>query len=151
MDELSIPPYSEIDQASKAFFRLLRDAESKLIQCERIVLRIEHPGRKPGFNVPVCVRVPRVNVPAHANTRGLENLIQSRYGAGLRLSEHRGRGCEERRNGGSKKKLFHCWTFQLVERRTRFSTAHARIFLVSDQWAEGLRERRNRIPRTCVG
>src|SRR5712692_11464414 len=108
------------------------------MQYERVVLRIEHPGRKPGFNVPVCVRVPRVNVTGHADTRSLENLIKSRYGAGLRLGERRGRDCEECRNGGSKKKLFHRWTFQLVERRTRFSTAHARFFLVSDQWAEGI-------------
>src|SRR6266705_6505506 len=111
------------------------------MQAERVVLLIEHPRRKSprrGIDVPVCVRVPGVNVTAHADTRGFENLIQSRYGAGLSLSEHRGRNCKKRRNGGSKKKLFHCWTFQLVERRTRFSTAHARFFLVSDQWAEGI-------------
>src|SRR6266705_6165900 len=109
------------------------------MQRERIFLRVEHPGREPtSLEVVVRMRVLHVDIPAHADTRSLENLIQSRYGAGLRLSEHRGRGCEERRNGGSKKKLFHCWTFQLVERRTRFSTAHARFFLVSDQWAEGI-------------
>src|SRR6266581_4950241 len=111
------------------------------MQAERVVLLIEHPRRKSprrGIDVPVCVRVPGVNVTAHADTRGFENLIQSRNG-------------KKRRNGGSKKKLFHCWTFQLVERRTGFSTARARFFLVSDQWAEGSREWNNEIPRTCVG
>src|SRR6266702_7405182 len=51
----------------------------------------------------------------------------------------------------ARKSFFIAGPFSCVKRRTRFSTARARFFLVSDQWAEGSREWNDEIPRTCVG
>src|SRR6266853_2660630 len=99
------------------------------MQCEGIVLRIEHPSRERGFEISIRVRVPGVDIPAHADSRSLENLVESRGRGGFGLGEDRGRGCEQRGDGGSKNKFFHCWTFRWGERPSPFSTARARFFI----------------------
>src|SRR5216683_6820013 len=122
------------------------------MQRERVVLRVEHPGREPGLEVSVRMRVLHVDITAHADTRSLEDLIQSRYGGGFRLGEHRGRCCEERRNSRSKKKLFHCWTFRFG---WNYEPASAQLmpdfFLFPINGLSDTREWRHQIPRTCVG
>src|SRR5947199_76361 len=47
-------------------------------QVERVVLRVEHTGRNPGpaLDVPVRAHVPHVEVPAHADARGVEHLSE---------------------------------------------------------------------------
>src|SRR5437899_253694 len=125
------------------------------MQCEGIVLRIEHPSRERGFEISIRVRVPGVDIPAHADSRGLENLVESRSRGGFGLREDCGRGCEQRGNGRSNKKFFHCWTFRWVGRPSLFSTARARFFISSYQWvgpldalprkSSGTRMMRNRI------
>src|SRR5258708_37356334 len=112
MDDLRVPAYGQIDQAAKAFLRLLRDRQTKLIQREGILLPVKYTIGKPG---PVlCVGISGVDIPAHADSRSLENFVEGRNRGGFGLGEGRGRGCEQRGDGGSKNKVFDCWTFRWV-------------------------------------
>src|SRR6266853_5429130 len=99
------------------------------MQCEGIVLRVEHPSRERGFEISVRVRVPGIDIPAHADPRRLEDLVESRSRRWLGLGEHRGRGREQRGNSRDNKKFFHCWTFRWVRRPSPFSTARARFLI----------------------
>src|SRR5882762_9799477 len=87
MDKLPVPSYGEIDQAAKALFRLLGDGQAELVQPEGTALTIEHPSVEPGTFVQV--RVPSIDIPAHADPRRLENLDESRNRGGFGLGEHR--------------------------------------------------------------
>src|SRR6266704_6802472 len=133
MNYLSIRPRGNIDQPTKTFLGLFGNCQTELVQSERVVLRIEHSSREHSL-IPVRVRIPGVNIPAHADPRRLENLVEGRNRGGFGLGEHGGRGCEQRRNGGSKKKFFHCWAFRWVRRPSPFSTARARFFISFYQW-----------------
>src|SRR2546428_10802798 len=113
MDHLGILAHSDINQASEALFRLFGDLQAELTQRERVVFQVEHAGAERSL-VPVRMRVHRVDITAYADPRRFENLFESRNRGGFGLGEHGGRGCEQRGNGGSKKKFFHCWTFRWV-------------------------------------
>src|SRR5713226_5961783 len=80
------------------------------------------------------MRVPRVDITAHADPRRLEDLVESRGRGRFGLGEHRGRGREQRGYGRGNKKFFHCWTFRWVRRPSPFSTARARFFISFYQW-----------------
>src|SRR5258708_33346781 len=109
MDDLRVPAYGQIDQAAKAFLRLLRDRQTKLIQREGVLLPVKYAIGKPGSVL--CVGITGVDIPAHADPRRLENFVEGRNRGGFGLGEGRGRGCEQRGDGGSKNKFFHCLTF----------------------------------------
>src|SRR5258707_14544901 len=119
MDHLGICAHGEIDQASEAFLRLLGDRESNLVQCERVVLVVEYSrwnssrSTDTDFDISIRVRIPGIDITAHADPRRFEDLVESRDRGGFGLGEHRGRGCENRGYGRSDKKFFHCWTFLL--------------------------------------
>src|SRR6267378_6902981 len=100
MDDLGIPSYGDIDESPEAFFRLFGDGQTELVQPEGAGLTIEHPGAgEPGTFVQV--RIPGIDITAHADPRRLENLVESRDRGGFGLGEYRGRGCEQRRDGRS--------------------------------------------------
>src|SRR6266571_4951555 len=133
MNYLSIRPRGNIDQPTKTFLGLFGNCQAELVQSERVVLLVEHSVRERGL-IPVRVRVHRVDIPAHADPRRLENLVERRNRGGFGLGERRGRSCKHRRNGRSEKKFFHCLTFRWVSRPSPFSMARARFFISFYQW-----------------
>ncbi len=115
MNYLSIRPRGNIDQPTKTFLGLFGNCQTELVQSERVVLLVEHPSRERGFDISVRMGVPGIDITAHADPRRLENLVEGRNRGGFGLGEHGGRGCEQRRNGGSKKKFFHFLDLSLGE------------------------------------
>src|SRR5207247_515470 len=98
MDNLRVPACGQIDQATEALLGLLRDRQTKLIQREGILLRVKYTIGEPG--TVLCVGISGVDIPAHADSRRLENLVEGRSRGGFGLGEDRGRGCEQRGDGG---------------------------------------------------
>src|SRR5260221_4666615 len=133
MDHLGVLAHGEIDYAAKTFFRLFGYREPELMQGERVVLVVEYSCRnRRTFNIPVRMRIPSIDIPAHADPRRFENLVESRGRGGFGLGEDCGRGCEQRGYGRSGKKVFHCLTLLFGVGGPRpFSTARARIFISS--------------------
>src|SRR5258708_39740756 len=112
MDDLRVPAYGQIDQAAKAFLRLLRDRQTKLIQREGVLLPVKYAIGKPGSVL--CVGITGVDIPAHADPRRLENFVEGRNRGGVGFGEDRGRGREQGGEGGSKNNVFHCLILPLV-------------------------------------
>src|SRR2546430_17569814 len=112
MDNLRVPAYGDINQPSKTFLRLLGDGQAELIQREGILLPVKYTIGKPG---PVlCVGKSGIDIPAHADSGSLENLVECRSRGGVGLSQGRGRGCEKRGGGGRGEKVFHFWALCVV-------------------------------------
>src|SRR5690349_21737516 len=117
MNDLRVLADREIDQAAEAFFGLLCDRQTELMQRERIVLRVENSRRNAcrtanrAFDVAVRVRVPGVDVAARRNPRRLEDLVERRRRRRLGLGERSPRSGKEGGNGGSNQHFFHWWTF----------------------------------------
>src|SRR5258705_12408182 len=106
MDHLGICADGEIDETTKPFFGLFRDCQTERMQRERIFLVVEYSccnGR--AFNISVRMRIPGVDIPAHADPRRLENLVEGRNRGGFGLGENRGWSREQRRDGRSKNKF----------------------------------------------
>src|SRR2546423_14295952 len=111
MDNLRVPAYGDINQPSKTFLRLLGDGQAELIQREGILLPVKYTIGKPG---PVlCVGKSGIDIPAHADSGSLENLVECRSRGGVCFSEGRGPGCGQRGDGGSENKVFHFLAFSL--------------------------------------
>src|SRR2546429_7339209 len=111
MDNLRVPAYGDINQPSKTFLRLLGDGQADLIQREGILLPVKYTIGEPG---PIlCVGKSGVDIPAHADPRRLENLVECRSRGGFGLGERRGPGCEKRGDGRSENKVFHWLTLCL--------------------------------------
>src|SRR5262245_28603547 len=89
VDEPGVVARSDVDQSAEARLGLLGDLQTDLVQQEVVVVGIEDARRETALDVPVGVRIRSVDVPGHADTRGLENLVESRdgCGGGLRRGE----------------------------------------------------------------
>src|SRR5437879_3731020 len=127
MDHLRVFADSKIDQTPKTFLRLLRDRQAELAQCNRVVFQVKTPGRERSL-IPVRVRISGIDIPAHADPRRLENLVEGRNRGGFGLGEDRGGGREQCGYGGSKKKFFHCSTFRWVRRTKPLQHGPCQIF-----------------------
>ncbi len=98
VDDLGVRPHRDIDHAAEASAGLLRDLQAELVQREGVVLRIEHPVRKPpGFDVSVGVGIAGIEVPAHVEAGSIEHLRERGSPGGLgqrhRGSRERGGDC----------------------------------------------------------
>src|SRR5204863_4468197 len=73
VNDLRVLADGKVDQSSKTLFRLFGDLQAELTQRERIVFLVEHAGAERGL-VSVRMRIPRSDIPAHADPGPLEHL-----------------------------------------------------------------------------